>query len=138
MHIGKVKFGIAFLALILVPSAYAKENEIEFVCCSWHHNRSAGYNEFQAGVVYRRETSGRWGMVGGTFRNSNDKQSFLIAGTYSYPVTDWLEVGLTFGGVTGYSLPIMPAAIPDIKAGPVRIYVVPGVVYVLGITVAKW
>lgn len=132
-----VKFGIAFLALVLVPSAHAKENEIEFICCSWHHDRSVE-NEFHAGFMYRREVSDDWKFVGGTFRNSQDKQSVLVGATYSRSVTDWLEAGITVGVVTGYDLPVTPGVIPDIKIGPVRFYVVPGVVYILGITVAEW
>jgi len=129
---------LTILALALVLTSCTGKNEIEFVCCSWHHDRNGDYNEFQAGVLYRRELSDRWGFVGGTLRNSNDRQSFVIGGTYSRPVTDWMDVGLTFGGVTGYSLPVTPAVIPEVSIGPVRVYVIPGVVYVVGITVVEW
>jgi hypothetical protein len=89
--------------------------EIVTHVASYHADRK-GYNERNSGIGLRlKHPDPKKHYIFGTFRNSMFNQSYY-AGVNT---TVWhggpVSVGYTWGGVVGYSVPVMPLLLPEAR-----------------------
>lgn len=116
-------------------------NHIEILCCSWHHDREADYNEVNPGIFYLRDLNDRDFFVGGGFKNSLNNNSILLGVGRTWELTETWDFRMIGGIVTGYSddYPIVPAAMPSlIYRDRLSIHVIPGIMYSVGFTILEW
>lgn len=121
------------LVLALFPQeALSDGNSLTHLCCSAHPGGAV--NEFHGGLFYGRDMGDTWGVIGGTYRNSQDRQSLLLGLRGEVSLSEGWDLFVVGGYVTGYERNW--GGIPGLEFGDtLQLYVVPGVVYALGFRV---
>lgn len=91
---------------------------------SYHTERGHGYNERNWGIGLRlKHADPKKHYIIGTFRNSMYDQAYYVG----VSTTVWrggpVSIGYTWGGVIGYSVPVMPLLLPEARVayGPVSL-----------------
>jgi len=74
-----------------------------------------GYNNDNPGIYYRDSSN----FTIGTYYNSERRTSNYIGYTHSYTYFD-----ISYLCITGYNKSVLPAIIPSVKFGPVRVFAV--------------
>lgn len=111
-------------------------HRLDILCCSYHFNQDAGYNELNPGLMYRNDV-----MHFGMYYNSESRMSMMFGGNKTWPMSKDLTFTVGFGIVTGYERGIVPYVIPTVSyRDTVHLHVIPveegGVA--LSFTAARW
>lgn len=102
------------IALVMLLLSIPAQSQTIGVHLASIHDRE-GYNGDNPGIYYK-DTSG---FTIGTYYNSERRTSNYIGYTQSYTYFD-----ISYLCITGYNKSILPAIIPSVKFGPVRVFAV--------------
>jgi hypothetical protein len=107
-----MKFVISLiLAVIALPAA--SETWVHVYGVSWHS--TPGYRENNTGVGIEHRVSDRWSGMIGTFQNSLDRQSVMVAAKYHWIDRGAWSVRWMLGGATGYrNYAVAPVVLPEV------------------------
>lgn len=134
---------IVFLFFVFnIKDCKADEWEGGVIIGSWHHDREAGYNENNEGLVLQYDF-GEYRIGGMTFVNSYDDQATTLFLGTDYYESKYLDLGFNMNVVTGYHnmedftpVPILTATIKPFTnryAPTINLQGIPGVVYGFGL-----
>ena len=131
-----MKIGLVFIVLfIFIPTAKAQDNSLLYFCCSAH--RWEAENEQHHGILYERRIDNTRSIIFGTYQNSQDRRSILIGGKWEIELSENWDAFAVGGLVTGYGNVF--GAMPGLEYKKrIQIYVIPGVVYGVGLRVLTW
>lgn len=131
---------VALVAVVIIHITKAhgaeRDNSIMYLCCSVHEQEEE--NEWHEGVFYQRHLSDEWSVIVGTFQNSQDRRSMLLGARWDTEITENWDAFVVTGVVTGYGEMPLGAVTGLEYRDRVQLYIVPGVVYAIGITVVRW
>ncbi len=123
------------ILIFLLFTTEAQADSILYFCCSVHHGNAD--NEIHHGILYEREISDSWRFTAGTYQNSQDNRTLLIGFKYEITISENWDAFMTAGYVTGYGSKF--GGMPGFEyKDRIQLYVVPGVVYGVGLTVLTW
>ncbi len=113
-----IKLVLTVLIVLFGLSLYktSKADDAIILCCSYHIDRSAGYNEFNPGFIYRHFLDNPHSYAfGGAYYNSLSKTTviggFGVQGKRTGPVTGALSVGLATGYSSTPEIVIVPSLV---------------------------
>lgn len=99
--------------LFCVFSLSANAGDLIIMGLSKHFNTDTEHREKNWGLGYHGNVLGFNGISVGIYENSEFKTSlFVLKDFYHKQLTERLSFNVPIGAVTGYSLPVMPVALP--------------------------
>ena len=109
-----------FMALVLMGTTSTvtaePSNKLDIICCSYHFNRDAGYNELNLGLKYTHYYHQHRGLHIGGYKNSEYNMSYFVGIEDSWELSEDFAVSLGAGIVTGYERTnILPYILPTIS-----------------------
>lgn len=134
------KFLIPVFLFLLPLSALAEEeeedrNSLLYFCCSKHHYGNP--NEIHNGLFYERKIDDTFSFVTGTYRNSLDQQSMVLAGKMEKELSSSWDGFVMAGYVSGYGRAFGISPGLEYK-DTIQFYIIPGVVYGIGFRIFSW
>jgi len=107
-----MKYAIALALALSATLAHAQAPDVVGLhLVSKHSNYDFAWNDTNPGVYARWDG----GLTVGTYYNSNRKQSFYVGWTGEKQLTPRIAAGITLGGVTGYTTPLLPLVVPSVS-----------------------
>lgn len=105
--------GVALGLLVLVDMVRAEpSNKLDFLCCSRHADREAGYNEKNYGLFYENSD----GFMAGVYKNSEFNTSVAVGGHFNIFDTKYVDMNMKYGLVTGYEfMSVAPFILPEFE-----------------------
>ena len=85
----------------------AAENEVDFMCCSYHIDREAGYNERNVGWLYKHKLGNHLWVNAGQYKNSDYRTSRLIGLMYRHKLSQNWDLDIYADVLTGYNHPVI-------------------------------
>lgn len=111
--------------MVSIATAAEHRNEIDVVCCTYHFNRDANYNEKNLGLKYSRHLTSDLLIDVAYYNNSEGGYSRVFGISHAFPLTkDW-EIRLGMGIVTGYKRGNKPYIMPSISYKRVNFIIIP-------------
>lgn len=91
------------------------EKEVVVHVASYHADRAADYNERNLGLGLRlREPDSRLSWGAGFYRNSIRRDTLYAGAAYDVVSVGPATIRIMVGGVTGYTWPVTPIAVPEL------------------------
>lgn len=108
-----MKYFVTFLLIALSVPAHSSDTWVHVYGVSWHDR--PGYRETNTGLGVERQLSPKWSAMAGTFQNSLDRQSVIVAAKYHWIRQGAWSVNWHLGGVTGYpNYTVAPMLLPEV------------------------
>jgi hypothetical protein len=106
------------LALSLVAGT-AQSAELIYVTSGWaskHFNADRSYNERNYGIGVQRQVADDWSVSAGVYRNSLDRTTVYVGGTWTPIAFGSFRAGVFGGLATGYDYAVVPFGGPMLEA----------------------
>lgn len=100
-------------------------NTVDLVCCTYHFNRGAEYEEVNPGILYSRWISQDLAITGGYYHNSEGTSSQSIGFTHKMNLNADVAISLGMGFVAGYKRGLSPYILPSISYKRVNFIIIP-------------
>jgi len=94
------RFTVGLLALLALPGCAG--NWLVLTAASYHENRERGYNERNLGLGLEIPVHDEVRAIGGTYRNSHDRQSWYAGGQWTPLKLGGLSIGAAAITASGY------------------------------------
>jgi hypothetical protein len=100
----------AVAGLLLVAAPCVAQTWGAVTCCSYHTDRTAGYNEHNGGLGLEHVLGENWSALGGFYDNSFHRTTVYAGAAYTPLRVSVFKAGVAAFAATGYEYPIVPAA----------------------------
>lgn len=129
------------LLFALVTSVHAEypTHHLDFICCSYHFDRSKEYNETNRGLIYRHYYKHNMNVNVGVYENSEWGTSGFIGNQLDHKLSKNFNFTLDVGLVFGYErFPVFPYVVPGVSYKDfVNVQLGPNVIGA-SVTIFKW